>query len=328
MNTLAFLLECAAVLAIAGSGASVAVWPLLKALGVAGRPKDPALRGELAFVLGTLPGIAAFAGVLGAVAPPLRALAAGTADHCLTHSHHLHLCLVHATGLRPSVAALGALFLAMLGFRAALWAAAWREERARLVTLEAMGRRHRGRYPVVTVPGSPWICLSAGVFRPRIVLSAMLVERLDAAELRSALAHEAAHLRRRDPLANVVLGLAGLFALPSVSRLALDAYRAASEEASDARSAAEVGDATVVASALVKVAACRKDAPAPQAQAAFGEHALERRVRLLLSSEQRSGRSSWALPAAAAACAASVAVGLANASVLHHAVETLLHHFS
>lgn len=328
MSTLAFVLEGAAVLAIVGGASSLLVWPLLTATAQSRSP-SAAARADAAFILGTVPAIAALTAFLAAAAPSLRILLTGAGDHCATHSHHLHLCIVHASALRPALAAIGALFLALFAFRGALRIAAWREERALLTALEAMGtRRPGGVFPVVTVPGSPWLCVAAGVLRPRIILSATLEQRLDAPEMQSALAHERAHLRRRDPLANLLLGLAGLLSFPWVARAAADAYRAASEEASDALAAQEVGDSTAVASALLKVAAYRRSVSGLQAHAAFGEQALERRVRRLLSASGHGRATSWALPAAFALSAVAVAAGLLNSSALHHAVETVLHHFS
>ena len=68
----------------------------------------PALRADLAFVLGTLPALASTGVVAAAVAPPLAAALGLAADHCLGHGHHVHLCFLHSTHVRPHLAAVGA----------------------------------------------------------------------------------------------------------------------------------------------------------------------------------------------------------------------------
>lgn len=327
MNVLAFALECAAVVALVGAAASLLVWPLLRAVG-SSFAGAPAARADLAFLLGSLPSIAALTAVLAAAAPSLHALLTQGVDHCATHVHHLHLCIVHAAGLRPPIAAIGALFCAALVFRSLVSLGRWREERRLLSRLEAMGQTRLERFPVITVPGSPWLCLSTGVLRPRIIVSGTLGERLEPSELASALAHETAHLRRRDPLAHLLLGLSSLFSLPFVGRLAAGVFRQASEEASDLASAREVGDGAIVASALLKVAVHVRSAGAHAHHAAFGEHALERRVHRLLEAAPPGRTASWALIASLSFAAFALAAGLTFAGALHHAVETLLHHVS
>ena len=167
MTALAFALECAAVIGLVGLCVSAAVWPPLRGLASPRWSKLAALRADLAFLLGSLPAVMGTTAVAAAAAPSIRALLAGTADHCATHSHHLHLCLVHSGGIRPSLAAIGALFSAVFAFRAWARLEAWREERSLLRALEAMGRRSGDEFPVVAVPGSPWLCHATGIVRPR-----------------------------------------------------------------------------------------------------------------------------------------------------------------
>jgi Zn-dependent protease with chaperone function len=59
---------------------------------------------------------------------------------------------------------------------------------------------------VAVVEGCPGGAFVAGVRRPVVVLSATLVERLDADELEGVLAHELAHVKRRDNLVATALG--------------------------------------------------------------------------------------------------------------------------
>ena len=53
---------------------------------------------------------------------------------------------------------------------------------------------------VVCIEGPQPLAFCYGLFRPMICVSKALVDRLDANELRAVLAHEAEHLRARDPL--------------------------------------------------------------------------------------------------------------------------------
>ncbi|WP_257455272.1 M56 family metallopeptidase [Archangium lipolyticum] len=325
MAALAFLLECSATAALIGMAVSLLVWPALRLLQGQALQRVPALRADLAFVLGTLPALASLGVVAAAAAPPFAAALGLAADHCLGHGHHVHLCFLHSAHVRPVLATVGAFSLAVFLFRAGETVLRLLRMRARLSALESLGTRRPGRFPIVAVPGAPRLCHAVGLVRRRILLSASLAESLTPAELRSALAHEEAHLRRRDPLLGVLLGVAGLFAAPFLSRACAAAHQMAAEEACDAEAAAAVGDGGLVAGALVKVAALQQrlshvtgDAPA------FGALALERRVRLLLDEAARA-TTAHALRVTGAVALATGLLSLAHSAFLHHAVETALH---
>jgi hypothetical protein len=324
---LAFLLECAAVAAAVGVLTSLGVGAVFLLPWPAPRLR-PALRADGVFVLGTLPAVVALAVVAAAAAPSLSAVLGWSRDHCGIHGHHLHLCILHSSGLRPVLAAVGAVALATFLFRAG--ALVWRvsRTRARLTALEALGSSRPGEFPVVAVPGAPRLCHAAGVLHRRILLSASLEGALAPLELRGALAHEEAHLRRRDPLAALLLSLAGLFVPPPLARVFLSAYQAAAEEACDVEAVLAVGDGTVVAEALVKMAALQRRAAPVAGVPAFGVLALEQRVRRLLDEEARPAAPSRALLLAAGVGAGVLAFALHHAAFLHHAVETALHLFS
>ncbi|WP_095981149.1 M56 family metallopeptidase [Melittangium boletus] len=325
MAALAFLLECAATAALIGLAVSLLVWPALLVLRGRVLQRVPALRADLAFVLGMLPALVSMGVVAAAIAPPLAAALGLAADHCLSHGHHVHLCFVHSTHVRPLLAAVGAFALAVFLFRAGAVVLRLMRMRARLSALESLGTSRPGLFSIVAVPGAPRLCHAVGLVRRRILLSASLEESLTPAELRSALAHEEAHLRRRDPLLGLLLGVAGLFAAPFLARTCTTVYQTAAEEACDAEAAAAVGDGGLVAGALVKVAALqRKLSHVTGVEPAFGALALERRVRLLLDEEARASSAHALRVAGAVALAAGLFV-LAHTTFLHHAVETALH---
>lgn len=80
--------------------------------------------------------------------------------------------------------------------------------------------------------------------------------------------------------------------------------------------------------ALVNVAALqRQSAETPEAVPAFGETALERRVHLLLEEGALPVAPARAMLLVSLAAVLGMGLALLQAQELHHAVETLLHHF-
>jgi Zn-dependent protease with chaperone function len=326
MTFLAFLLECSAVVAFVATAVSLLATLASRWLPGATRRLSSALRADLAFLLGLLPAGVSLAVLAATVAPSVASVLGLAEDHCLQHGHHLHLCLLHASDPRPALALVGAAGLALFLFRAG--ALVWRTVTlgSRLSALERLGTPRPGEFPIISIPGAPHLCHATGLLRRRILLSASLSEALSPEQLRSALAHEAAHLHRRDPLAGMLLSVAGLFVPPFLARFLLDSWRMAAEEACDAEAAHRMGDGGVVAEALLVVARLRHQSMHPAGGApAFGELALERRVRLLLDGGGRASAPARALVAAALSGSAGLFLALAHASFLHHAVETLLH---
>lgn len=123
-------------------------------------------------------------------------------------------------------------------------------------------RRHRQRLLVVgRVPDAPHVRLvadaapaafCAGWLRPSVFLSTGALGALSLDERTAVLAHEAHHVRRRDPLRLLVarsLG-DGLFFLPAVGRLA-DRYASLAELAADEAAERATGGRKALASALL-----------------------------------------------------------------------------
>jgi Zn-dependent protease with chaperone function len=330
MPVLAFVLECAATAAFIGVAVALLCTAALLLLRPLMRRLAPAHRADVHVVLGALPALATLALVAAAALPPVLAALGLARDHCLSHVHHLHLCLVHAAGLRPGLAAAGALALAVFLFRTASLFSHVGALRTRVAALVALGTPREGAaFPVVAVPGPARLCHATGLHRRRILLSAQMEAALSPPALSSALAHEESHLHRKDPLVGLLLAVAGLFAPPPLARLFLDGFRSAAEEACDAEAAKAVGDGAVVAAALVQVAALQhRRLPALGGTVAFGELALERRVQLLLDGPGPSGGPGRALRLTFVLSSAAMLLSLTQSSFLHHAVETLLHHLS
>lgn len=318
---LSFVLECGAVAAAIATLASIAIlvtWSPLRPVIARG---SPSARAEAAFIFGVAPAILAIAGTAAAALPPILAAFGWAKDHCPHHLHHLHLCLVHSGGLRPTLATIGAFSLAAFVVRAAALAHAQLHMKR---TLDGLVRLASTTGSLLEIPGEPRLCHAIGFFRGRILISRRLRALLDPDQLRSALAHERAHLERRDPMAHLVLSIAALFHPPGLSTICSRAYRSAAEEACDDRAASIVGDRALVADALVAVAALQRGSSLGGSVPAFGE-LLEGRVRRLLSDACARSRPSHALSMGAVMSAVVLASALLESSKLHHAVETLLH---
>ena len=309
-----FAVQVAGVALAAGLVASALlplVGPLIRRL-AAGR------RADAQVVAGALPMAVAAGLAVALVVPTALDLFGVEPDHCVAHAHGLHLCGVHG-GVHLPLLVLGAMTLAVALVRGADLAAGLLRASADVRALEALGVQAG---PLVEVPGDAPLCHATGVLRPRILLSAGLRGRLGATAVRAALAHEHAHLRRRDPAALVFLQAASIFALPGLSQVS--AFRASAEEAADAEAAAEVG-ALTVADALVRLARLVRDGHArpPTAALAFVAHPLEHRVHLLLSGPVAPG-TARGLVLALATGLVSILLGAVGAEPIHHLVEDVL----
>lgn len=328
ISLLGFILECAATAAFIGTGASLLAFGAFHVLRPLASTWRPARRADAIFLVAIAPWALCISVVAAAATPSLASALGLASDHCTIHRHHLHLCIVHSSGLRPFLATLGAFALAVFLFRAGLLLKRLVESKRQLRALERLGTRRVGRFPVISVPGAPRLCHAAGLRDRRVVVSEVLVRTLGAREFDAALAHEEAHLRRRDPAAFLGLSVISLFTLPIIGRYLCARFQEAAEEACDAEAAAAVADPPLVAAALVKVASLQREAPViGEAMSAFGEGVLERRVQLLLLETTPRTAPALAFLVAGSATAAGLTVALLQADHVHHAVETALHFF-
>ena len=158
-------------------------------------------------------------------------------------------------------------------------------------------------YPVAAV---------AGVFRPRLVLSARVLRECAPEEIGAIVAHERAHMRRHDNLSRALLtALPDRWLAPRTHEQIEAAWTLAAEEAADTEAAgrARAGRA-VLAATLIRVAKMADAAPpAWMPQLAFYQGiGLEYRVRALLAEPRRDP----ARVAFAEASAIPLAIGLAT----------------
>lgn len=309
-----FLVQVAGVVLAAGLCVSM-TWPLVVRLSSG---LSAVRLADSLVVAGVLPMLVAVGLAVALVVPTALDLSGVHPDHCHAHDHGLHLCGVHGDVHSPLMA-LGVVLLTIASVRGvALGTRLWRAS-SDIATLGSMGTR---RGALVEVPGEVALCHATGVIRPRVLLSAGLRVRLGVPAIDAALAHEYAHLRRRDPAVLVLLQFASIFGLPTLGLTT--AFRAAADEAADAEAAAEVG-AITVAEALVRLARIvnERSAPPSPVALAFGAHPLERRVELLLGGPL-SPEKARGLSLSVAVAIAVLLLGAIGAEPIHHLVEDLL----
>jgi beta-lactamase regulating signal transducer with metallopeptidase domain len=226
--------------------------------------------------------------------------------HGLLHGANCAVLLFAAVG-----AVRAAYFLArMRGFAASIQAAA-----------VPAGFELEG-VPVYRISAKQPLCFTMGVVRPGVYFSDPLREALSARDFEAVLAHEAAHVRRRDPALRTLLFLFFvLLPLPG-SRLLMAQWEQAAERQCDAEAAAHIGSGTDVAAALIRVAQANTLAPAIPAGPCFAvvDDDIEGRVHALLSCNCRPRSSVPALVGA-------TLLGLLVTSLwISHVVEFFAHH--
>ena len=317
-SPLALWLGVAALLAAAVVAITIAIaWPRMQArlMQVA-----PARRARLSTAMCLAPLAAGVALVLACLLPSLYAALWPALDHCTHHAdEHLHLCLAHpptaALGLAGALVGAGALALVLLRGAPGLV----RLLRAQGLLARLHDASSAGPGDVRSVDTDAAFSFAGGALRPTIFLSRGLQARLSAPELAAVLAHERAHVRRRDVLRRHVARLGALLHGPGTARALLSALELACEQACDEEAAAALGDRVQVAQAIVAVARLAPRPPPALAAttAGFTAEALTQRVTALLATPTPElAASRWHLLAAAAL--------VLLAPALHHATETVL----
>lgn len=265
----------------------------------------PSVGGAALAILALLPGVAS------AIWPAL--------DHCLQHEdQHFHLCLLHAPAAIDQGVAFGMLAIAVVPVLLTLSVTAGRV-RTGLRLLHALRSgttQTQATHDVV--PSDAPLAITAGFWRPRVFVSAGLLDALPDDGQQAVLAHEACHVQRRDPLRNLAAEVMAAWHLPSTRRTLLADLHLAVEELCDIAAAQRIDDRMTVASTLVAVGRLLQQRPVPTT-VAFDGADIEARVRTLLAPP----RQDLAWPHAPIA-AAFLAVGVALCVPLHHLTETLL----
>ena len=244
--------------------------------------------GMLAF-LTFLPALLGAMGLVVAFAPSVLDGLGLVADHCGHHpGHAFHLCFIH--GVPPEAPGwFAAVAAAIVGW--ASWivlgeAARWARTRRWAKRFEQVSNPDQGLAANVFQSERP-LAFGVGFFRPRIFLSTGLKTILSEAQLEAVLAHERAHVRRRDALVKSVARLASALHLPPIRRRLLRELELASEQACDASAVVETGDRLAVAEAILAVRRAGRGA-VPPAVVGFGVGDLEARIRGLLEDDWRT----------------------------------------
>jgi Zn-dependent protease with chaperone function len=205
--------------------------------------------------------------------------------------HFWALCMaaVHVL-LAPIHGLFHLLFAAGAGYATMDRVRAWRRQRSVLMVLPTAPAEPGGELwtaavaagldprRLAVVPGLPSPAFTVGWIRPRVYVDARLAEYLSTDELEAVLAHEAAHVRRRDPLRFSALRFLAcmLFWLTAVRRLVEDLIDEAEVMADDV---AVRGRPLALASALLTLAQWR--APTPTGVGFGDRDMLDRRIRRL-----------------------------------------------
>jgi beta-lactamase regulating signal transducer with metallopeptidase domain len=150
--------------------------------------------------------------------------------------------------------------------------------------------------------------------RAEVCLPTRVLDELSPGEQRSILAHEAAHLLRRDPVwLNLLTALASVFAFQPLNALALRRFREGAELLCDQWAVRATGRPAELARSIVRVAGWLAAVPsrAPLPAMVEGGSPFVRRVQRLSSADRGASMGSgwrgaaWMLPVLAAVLAAA-----------------------
>ena len=192
-------------------------------------------RADLMFALRLLPLIASVAVTLALTVPSFLLLEPRTIDEPL--------------GGAPLVFGLCGLALLTLGVMNAGRATVRTSRTIRRWVSHAVPVKTSGPVPVWRIPRAAPALTAAGVLRPRVLLSGAAEFILTPKELRTALQHELAHVRRCDNLKKLLLCFV---AFPGMTGLET-AWLEATEMAADDAAVSSVGEALDLAAALIKL---------------------------------------------------------------------------
>lgn len=128
------------------------------------------------------------------------------ADHCPLHQGHPHLCLTHIAQSPPG----GFIFWLALGsggFWMAFQGARLHFSSRRVSVHLRRAAQPNGEFHLL--PSKIAAAFTTGLLFPRVYLTTRAVKLLEPAEQKAVLAHEQAHVHRRDPLRSLILAWSG-----------------------------------------------------------------------------------------------------------------------
>lgn len=281
----------------------------------------PAQRCRALTLLGLAPPLLTLAALISVLSPSLLAFAWPDLDHCLEHEGHAHLCFFHPphvgarwAGLLPlaAVSASAGLFVAFLSKAVVA---------TRLLGALSVAARFDAKHGAWVVPVARPFCVSVGLMRPRILVSEGLLTDATEDELEVMLAHEAAHVRRRDTLMRLLARAGSTLLWPQSRRSLLATLELSAEQACDEAAAHKTGDRLRVAETILAMERRLADATGASSFAvAFGSASVADRVEALLGPPRSGG--AWARPGILVI--AAIVVVFAASPTLHHATESTL----
>ena len=152
-------------------------------------------------------------------------------------------------GAMPLVLGFGGLILLLLGILNATAAVVAASRTIATWVGDGLLVKEGSSVPVLRISRVVPALTAAGIFRPLVLMSAAVEVVLNASELRSALRHELAHVRRRDNLKKLLLRLV---VFPGMAALE-GAWMEAMEIAADDAAVSTASEALDLAAALVKL---------------------------------------------------------------------------
>lgn len=175
---------------------------------------------------------------------------------------------------------LALLMASIFGTQLYLW---WRAHR--LLDSLATVSHYDGQRGVWVMDCNVPLALTAGLSRPEVYISSYLVVSLPSDMLGVIVAHERAHVRRRDGMVQFVAHISSLLHFPWVRRRLLADLSLACEQACDKEAAREVGDPLRVVETLLALYRLFTPSKLVLAMGAlsFGSGDLGHRIEALLS---------------------------------------------
>lgn len=223
------------------------------------RRTAPASRIAMLLALAVIPPLSALLLAV-SMSAPWSTLGAEAWAHCASHADgHRAICGWHPPQLQlplwlASVILLFALLFARPAIRS-IWRLAAAHSRVAMLHRMATRTRH-GDY--FSLPTSQPLAFAAGFPRAQVFISKGLKRALSDAQMRIVIAHEWAHVRRRDLAVTMVVDVLSRLHWPTVGQALRSEWRLAIEQRCDEIVAADVGDRADVADCLVRMARLQK----------------------------------------------------------------------
>lgn len=267
--------------AVLASLVSVAIYPLVQQRMT---KLSPQLRSNLLLIWLASPALIAGALIFLSFMPSLFSLFGFVPDHCSVHDGHLHFCFIHPPLAINNI--LLQLFLAVLVGIAAYFIGTSFFDLLRAHKFQQqlmMVSRPHDTLSFRVVDWNMPMALSAGIRRIRVFISSQLIENLSPTQLKVVIAHEEAHLRRKDPLRHFVAHVFSFAHIPWLRKALLTDFDLATEQTCDEVAATQVGERLMVADTILAVERLFMIQRAPSMMTSISGSNITARVESLLA---------------------------------------------